>query len=103
MTQTQECIPMWFYRSNGNIEGSETSNGISDSLGNQVSIEDEPMKFPLTTKLRHIFTPFHDWKTQTHDAKNNQLTVTCFICNNEETFTTCITGSYPLCNICQTF
>ncbi len=78
MTQAQEHIPMWYFRSDSNIVEDEEAIG-----------------------LRHIFTPFQDWKNQTHTAKNNTITVTCFICNNEATFSTGITGSYPLCNICQ--
>ncbi len=69
---------LWYFRSDSNIvEDSEAS------------------------ALRDLFMPFQDWKKETEETKKNRLTVTCFICNSEATFSTSITGSYPLCNNCR--
>ena len=78
MAETQQHIPMWFFRSDSNIVKDEHALG-----------------------LRDIYSGFYDWKRFVETAKNNRLTVTCFICNNEATFSTSITGSYPLCNKCM--
>ena len=69
---------LWYFRSDSNI------------------VED-----PEAYALRELFRPFQDWKKETEETKKNRLTVTCFICNSEATFSTSTTGSYPLCNNCR--
>ncbi len=75
--QTMSC-PLWYFRSDSNI------------------VEDTE-----ASALRDLFMPFQDWKKETEETKKNRLTVTCFICNSEASFSTSTTGSYPLCNNCR--
>ena len=69
---------LWYFRSDSNI--AEDTKSIT---------------------LRGLFNPFQNWKTETQENKKNRITVTCFICNSEATFSTSITGSYTLCNNCR--
>ena len=69
--------PLWYFRSDSNI--------VEDLQANA---------------LRDIFMPFQSWKKVTKEQHKNRLTITCFICGKEATFSTGTTGSYPLCSNC---
>ena len=71
-------IPLWYFRTDSNIVVDEKAD-----------------------ELRNIYQIFQDWKEQTDNNNKNRLTITCFISNNEATFITSTTGSYPLCNNCR--